>query len=499
MGRSLCLPRASSRPTQRAAPCEPTSVSERRAGSTVARLPISRGPSQRRRVRPPTFREARRVRSPRGATCSRSFARVTRGGVRRLSTMQEPQVGTARAAEAQSGLGPWRIGIRVGSHPNRSPEKSSIARRMPSAGPGARVGETAEITPVVGWNTATVLSPISLPAGTYWLAYLPSDNGLHFRRAGSGTLRRFSMAYAPLPSAFATQVVTEGDHFSFYATLSSSASSAPNAAPTLAAPAGASPSVIGAKTTSLSVQGADDGGEGALTYTWAAISPPAPVSFSANGTNAAKSSVCTFSGAGTYTLRVTVADAQGLTVASTVSVTVVQTPTSLALLPVSASVRRPSTQRRQRPEALTKAENCSAVQRSACSGIGDRHAPEYAILTQARKTPLTQRACTVAIEGADAAGAGEVPHPGHLPHPAPSPSCLVFKMPGWAKNGEHFNQISAFVGEAHRATSVRPRRAECQAARRTGRPKPSGHLRRGCSAGCGALLSVARRERCGGD
>ena len=41
--------------------------------------------------------------------------------------------------------------------------------------------------------------------------------------------------------------------------------------------------------------------------------------------------------------------------------------------------RRPSTQRRQRPEALTKAETCSAVQRSACSGIGDRHGSESLI------------------------------------------------------------------------------------------------------------------------
>ena len=40
---------------------------------------------------------------------------------------------------------------------------------------------------------------------------------------------------------------------------------------------------------------------------------------------------------------------------------------------------RSSTQRRQRPEAFTKAESCSAVQRSACSGIGDRLGSESLI------------------------------------------------------------------------------------------------------------------------
>src|SRR5262249_43343163 len=54
----------------------------------------------------------------------------------------------------------------------------------------------------------------------------------------------------------------------------------PNAAPTVATPAAATPNPATAMTTNLSVLGADDGGEPNLTYTWAATgTPPGPVSF----------------------------------------------------------------------------------------------------------------------------------------------------------------------------------------------------------------------------
>jgi len=46
-----------------------------------------------------------------------------------------------------------------------------------------------------------------------------------------------------------------------------------------------------------------------LTYTWSVTgTPPASVSFSANGTNAAKNTVATFAAAGTYNLLATIAD-----------------------------------------------------------------------------------------------------------------------------------------------------------------------------------------------
>ncbi len=71
----------------------------------------------------------------------------------------------------------------------------------------------------------------------------------------------------------------------------------------------------------MSVLGADDGGESNLTYTWVATgTPPAPVSFSANGTNAAKNTTATFTKAGNYSFQVTITDAGGLSVTSSVNV-----------------------------------------------------------------------------------------------------------------------------------------------------------------------------------
>ena len=116
-----------------------------------------------------------------------------------------------------------------------------------------------------------------------------------------------------------------------------------NNPPTVASPASASPSSVTGTTTNLSVLGADDGGEANLTYTWSA-SPPGGVSFSANGTNAAKNATATFSGPGSYTFTATIRDGGGLTVTSSVAATVSQTVTSIAVSPASATVTFGGTQ-----------------------------------------------------------------------------------------------------------------------------------------------------------
>jgi Bacterial Ig domain len=110
-----------------------------------------------------------------------------------------------------------------------------------------------------------------------------------------------------------------------------------NQAPTIATPASATPTPVGGTTTALSVLGADDGGEAALTYTWSA-SGPATVTYSANGTNGAKASTATFTAAGSYTFTVTVRDAQNVSVTSTVTVQVNQTGTSVTVAPGTANV-----------------------------------------------------------------------------------------------------------------------------------------------------------------
>jgi hypothetical protein len=127
-------------------------------------------------------------------------------------------------------------------------------------------------------------------------------------------------------------------------TMSSGSGDAP---PTVATAASASPSPVTGTTTNLSVLGADDDGESSLTYNWATIAQPSGVSsptFSINGTNAAKNSVVTIYAAGNYTFQATITDPSGLSVTSSVSVTVNQTQTSIAVTPGSASVAPGGTQ-----------------------------------------------------------------------------------------------------------------------------------------------------------
>jgi hypothetical protein len=90
----------------------------------------------------------------------------------------------------------------------------------PNAGPGTKLAETSEISPVLGWNTANVVEPITLNPGTYWLAYLPSSNSLHFLLdPTSGHLAYYSFAYGEMPDTFSDSPGTGIGHWSFYATL----------------------------------------------------------------------------------------------------------------------------------------------------------------------------------------------------------------------------------------------------------------------------------------
>ena len=109
--------------------------------------------------------------------------------------------------------------------------------------------------------------------------------------------------------------------------------------PTVATAASASPNPVTGTTCNLSVLGADDAGQSNLTYTWAATgTPPAAVTFSVNGSNAAQDTTATFSKAGNYSFQVTITNAAGLTATSSVNVTVNQTLTAIAVAPASINL-----------------------------------------------------------------------------------------------------------------------------------------------------------------
>lgn len=112
-----------------------------------------------------------------------------------------------------------------------------------------------------------------------------------------------------------------------------------NLAPTLAMGPTATPPTTTGTTVQLSALGADDQPESQLTYQWNPMGGGAwPLSFSANGTNGAKTVTVTFTGAGSYTFEVVVTDAGGLSVRRTVTVMVTQVASGFDLTPLSASV-----------------------------------------------------------------------------------------------------------------------------------------------------------------
>jgi len=115
------------------------------------------------------------------------------------------------------------------------------------------------------------------------------------------------------------------------------------AGPTVAVAASASPNPTTGATTNVSVLGADVSGESTLTYSWYGSgtwtgSGPGGVTFSPNGTNASKNATATFYSPGVYTLTVLISDADGQTVTSSVSVTVISTFTSIDVAPATITV-----------------------------------------------------------------------------------------------------------------------------------------------------------------
>lgn len=94
--------------------------------------------------------------------------------------------------------------------------------------------------------------------------------------------------------------------------------------------------LVRATSVGVSVSATDDGGEAALTYTWDAVS--APIFFQPNASHAAQSSIAQFEAPGDYALTVTVRDAAGLAVSSSVQVRVLATASGLEVAPAAATV-----------------------------------------------------------------------------------------------------------------------------------------------------------------
>jgi hypothetical protein len=139
----------------------------------------------------------------------------------------------------------------------------------PNGGPGTLKAQTNSFIPVTGWNTANVITPVSLPAGTYWLAYLPSSNNLALVKGLTSGVseRNYSYPFGALPATFSTSPNSDPYHWSFYATLNPaptiSSVSLSNSSFTAGVPSGTIVGAITAKmssgsfTGSLSLSGAN--------------------------------------------------------------------------------------------------------------------------------------------------------------------------------------------------------------------------------------------------
>jgi len=138
----------------------------------------------------------------------------------------------------------------------------------PNGGPGVLIASTNSFTPVTGWNAANVVTPVSLAAGNYWLAYLPSDNGLGFRKTNaSGNCAYYGYTFSSLPSNFsASPTSCTPTTWSFYATLTlpSSGGTAVNGA---CGPANGA-TVSSAPTSGLCTTGSASAVSGSGPWNW---------------------------------------------------------------------------------------------------------------------------------------------------------------------------------------------------------------------------------------
>ena len=209
-------------------------------------------------------------------------------------------------------------------------------------------GETAS-----GWQQVTLSPAISIAANTVYIAALFSTSGFAFnsgyftsagvdnvplhalQSSGSGGNGVYVYGSTPqYPNA------TYGDANYWVDVVFAAANSS---TVTIATPASASPSPVTGTSTALSVLGADTAGESSINYTWSATGP-GTVSFSANGTNAAKNTTATFTAAGNYTLKAVLIDSSGASANSSVAVTVNQSLTGVTVTPATATVVTNGTQ-----------------------------------------------------------------------------------------------------------------------------------------------------------
>jgi hypothetical protein len=171
------------------------------------------------------------------------------------------------------------------------------------------------------------------PVGATWLRLTDSSGTVsaYYSTTGTTWLPVGSPTSLPLGSSPLVGLAVTSASSNTSSAVFSNVSIIPSTGPVVASPPTAS---VSGTSVALSAVGSDPAGAVSLTYSWSAVGNLASgVSFSANGTNAAKNTTVTFPAAGMYDIRVVATDASGLSAISDTTVTVVQTLTSIAITP----------------------------------------------------------------------------------------------------------------------------------------------------------------------
>ena len=93
----------------------------------------------------------------------------------------------------------------------------------PSGGPGAKEAETNAFATTTGWNTANVITPVTLPAGNYWLAFLTNNDSMQNAAnwGSSQSITYYPFTYGIMPATYSTTPTYSTGSYSLYATFAS--------------------------------------------------------------------------------------------------------------------------------------------------------------------------------------------------------------------------------------------------------------------------------------
>jgi hypothetical protein len=262
-------------------------------------------------------------------------------------------------------VAPWSNALQgvYGLHPVRAQVQSSTAVQSVTNLGIVVTKRTSNLAPVVVTaptvGTASAYPNVSIPLSlvaadadggleqvlTYTWSLVSGPGSAVFSAAnGTNAGKNLTVVFSVAGAYVLRVTVTDLEGLTQAADLALTVLPTPSA-PTVAVSAACNPSPVIGTTAGLSVLGADNGGEAALTYTWSATgTPPGAVTFTSNGTNAAKSTTVTFTTAGVYPLQVAITDAGGLTTTSNLTVTVVPTLTSISVSPGSVTIANRQTQ-----------------------------------------------------------------------------------------------------------------------------------------------------------